>query len=311
MKKLVSLLSGLLVAISSFAQEPTPVEKSFMDDPFSHPMLPYYLVFGLLLVSIVLVSVVGIYVLRIVNILREQVEKEKAQKLGVAYVPVPGWWERFTQRMNASVPVDQEKNIELDHSYDGIKELDNHLPPWWKWLFYGTIAWAVVYVIVFHFSASLPLSLEEYQIEIAQAEEQARKLKAEQPQATIDEGNLQYTADASIIEKGKTVFANNPCGSCHRNDGGGNTIGPNLTDEYWIHGGDVKNIFSTIKNGAVDKGMPAWGKAMSAQDLRDVTFYIMSLQGTKPPDAKAPQGELVKQTPSVKNDSTKTQASLQ
>jgi cytochrome c oxidase cbb3-type subunit 3 len=254
---------------------------------------------------------VGIYVFRIVSILREQVEKEKAQKLGVAYVPAPGWWERFTQRMNASVPVEQEKNIELDHSYDGIKELDNHLPPWWKWLFYGTIGWAVVYVIVFHFSASLPLSEEEYQIEIAQAEEQARKLKAEQPQATIDESNLQYTADAAILEKGKTVFANNPCGSCHRNDGGGNTIGPNLTDEYWIHGGDAKNIFNTIKNGAVDKGMPAWGKAMSAQDLRDVTFYIMSLQGTKPVDAKAPQGELVKQTTPVKTDSTKTQASLQ
>jgi cytochrome c oxidase cbb3-type subunit 3 len=311
MKKLVLLISGLLVAISSFAQEPAPMQKSFMDDPLNHPMLPYYLAFVLLFVSIVLVSSVGIYVFRIVSILREQVEKEKAQKLGVAYVPAPGWWERFTQRMNASVPVEQEKNIELDHSYDGIKELDNHLPPWWKWLFYGTIGWAVVYVIVFHFSASLPLSEEEYQIEIAQAEEQARKLKAEQPQATIDESNLQYTADAAILEKGKTVFANNPCGSCHRNDGGGNTIGPNLTDEYWIHGGDAKNIFNTIKNGAVDKGMPAWGKAMSAQDLRDVTFYIMSLQGTKPVDAKAPQGELVKQTTPVKTDSTKTQASLQ
>lgn len=310
MKKLLLMISGLLVVISSFAEEPAPVEKSFMNDPFSHPMLPYFLVFALLFVCMVLVSVVGIYVIKIVGILREQVEKEKAQTLGIAYVPAPGWWERFTQRMNASVPVDQEKNIELDHSYDGIKELDNHLPPWWKWLFYGTIGWSVVYVIVFHFSASLPLSEEEYQIEIAVAEEQARKLKAEQPQATIDESNLQYTADAAILEKGKSVFANNPCGSCHRNDGGGNAIGPNLTDEYWIHGGDVKSIFNTIKNGAVDKGMPAWGKGMSPQDLRDLTFYIVSLQGTKPPDAKAPQGELVKQTTPVKTDSTKTQALL-
>jgi cytochrome c oxidase cbb3-type subunit III len=219
-------------------------------------------------------------------------------------------WQRFSQKMNASVPVDQEKNIELDHSYDGIKELDNHLPPWWKWLFYGTIGWAAVYIIVFHFSNSLPLSLEEYRAEIAQAEEQARKLKSAQPEPSIDENNLLYTADAAIIEKGKLVFNNNPCGSCHRNDGGGNTIGPNLTDEYWIHGGDIKNIFNTIKNGAVDKGMPAWGKAMSPQDVRDVSFYIMSLQGTNPPNGKAPQGEIFKQTTSVQSDSTNSQASL-
>lgn len=311
MKKFVLLISGLLFAVSSFAQESATVEKSFMDDPFNHPMLPYYLVFALLFISILLVTVVAIYVLRIVKMLNEQVQKEKAQKLGVAFIPSPSWWAKFTQKMNASVPVEQEKNIELDHSYDGIKELDNHLPPWWKWLFYGTIGWAVVYVFVFHFFGSLPLSQEEYQNEVAQAEEQARDRKASQPEAeAIDENNLAFINDPAIIEKGKSVFANNPCGSCHRNDGGGNTIGPNLTDEYWIHGGDIKNVFNTIKNGAVDKGMPAWGKAMSPQDLRDLTFYIMSLQGTKPPDGKAPQGELFKQTTSIKTDSTKTQASL-
>lgn len=311
MKKLVLLITGLLFAISSFAQEAATAEKSFMNDPFNHPMLPFYIVIALLLVSILLVIAVTIYVLRIVKMLNEQVQKEKAQRLGIAYVPTPGWWSRFTQKMNASVPVEQEKNIELDHSYDGIKELDNHLPPWWKWLFYGTIGWAFIYIIVFHFSSILPLSQEEYQNEVALAEEQSRQRKASQPEAeAIDENNLAFINDAAIIEKGKNVFANNPCGSCHRNDGGGNTIGPNLTDEYWIHGGDAKSIFNTIKNGAVDKGMPAWGKAMSPEDVRDLTFYIMSLQGTTPPDAKAPQGELFKQTTSVKTDSTKTQASL-
>src|SRR5690606_20381530 len=116
--------------------------------------------------------------------------------------------------------------------------------------------------------------------------------------------NLRYTADAALIEKGRAVFNNNPCGSCHRSDGGGNTIGPNLTDPYWIHGGDVKNIFNTIKNGAVDKGMPAWEKAMSQQDIRDVTFYIISLQGSNPPDAKAPQGEIVSHSILAPSDST-------
>jgi cytochrome c oxidase cbb3-type subunit III len=310
MKRLASALFGLALAAPALAQEASQQQASFMSDPVNHPMFPYYVVFALISAGTILVIVVGIYVIRVLNLLTEQAKKEKAEKLGVAYVPSMSLWQRFSQKMNASVPVDQEKNIELDHSYDGIKELDNHLPPWWKWLFYGTIGWAAVYIIVFHFSNSLPLSLEEYRAEIAQAEEQARKLKSAQPEPSIDENNLLYTADAAIIEKGKLVFNNNPCGSCHRNDGGGNTIGPNLTDEYWIHGGDIKNIFNTIKNGAVDKGMPAWGKAMSPQDVRDVSFYIMSLQGTNPPNGKAPQGEIFKQTTSVQSDSTNSQASL-
>lgn len=310
MQRLAVGLFGSASAIPALAQETSQKQASFMADPINHPMFPYYVVFALILVGTVLVIVAGIYVIRVLNLLTEQAKKDKAEKLGVAYIASMSLWQRFSQKMNASVPVDQEKYIELDHSYDGIKELDNHLPPWWKWLFYGTIGWAAVYIIVFHFSNSLPLSLEEYQTEIAEAEEQSRKLKAAQPEASIDENNLQYTADAAIIEKGKLVFNNNPCGSCHRNDGGGNTIGPNLTDEYWIHGGDVKNIFNTIKNGAVDKGMPAWGKAMSPQDVRDLTFYIVSLQGTKPPDAKAPQGEIFKQSATVQSDTTNTQASL-
>ena len=102
---------------------------------------------------------------------------------------------------------------------------------------------------------------------------------------------------------------NNNCGSCHRNDGGGNTIGPNLTDDYWIHGGEVKNVFATIKNGAVEKGMPAWGKSMKPEDVRDVTFFVMSLRGTNPENAKGPQGELFK--PTIPLDSTNASASLQ
>lgn len=311
MKKLMTLTAGILLAVSASAQDAPTLEKSFMDDPFSHPMLPYYAVFALLFISIVLVTVVAVYVFQIVKVLNEQVQQAKAHNLGVAYVKPMGWWDRFTQQMNASVPVEQEKNIEMDHSYDGIKELDNHLPPWWKWLFYGTIGWAAIYIVVFHFSNTLPLSTEEYQNEIAVAEQEAKNRQANQPAAeAIDENSLEYKNDPVIIEKGKNVFASNPCGSCHRNDGGGNTIGPNLTDEYWIHGGDVKSIFNTIKNGAVDKGMPAWGKAMSPQDVRDLTFYIISLQGSNPPDAKSAQGELYKQTTSIKSDTTKIQASL-
>jgi cytochrome c oxidase cbb3-type subunit III len=142
------------------------------------------------------------------------------------------------------------------------------------------------------------------------AEEQVRKLKASQPQVEIDANALAFTPDSvSFIENGKTVFNDNNCGSCHRADGGGNAIGPNLTDAYWLHGGHIKDVFTTIKDGVVDKGMPAWGKSLSPQQVRDVTFYILSIQGTNPANAKGPQGEIFK--PSiVPSDSLKRQASL-
>lgn len=306
MKKLSIVSIGLLLSQVAFGQDSSP--KGFMADPINHPMLPYYIVFALLAITLILVALVTYYALRLMNMMKEQAEQTRAAKLGLAYKPSPGWWALLSQKLNASVPAEEEKNIELEHTYDGIKELDNHLPPWWKWLFYGTIGWAVIYIIVFHFTSTLPLSGEEYENELAVAAQQAEKIRAMNPQAAIDENSLVYTPDPAIIEKGKAVFNNNPCGSCHRADGGGNTIGPNLTDEYWIHGGDVKNVFNTIKNGAVDKGMPAWGGAMSPQDVRDLTFYILSLQGTNPPDAKGPQGDIFKQT--IKQDSTNARASL-
>jgi cytochrome c oxidase cbb3-type subunit III len=307
MRKIVLFISAMITMPVAFGQQAS--EKAFRDDPINHPMLPVYVAAAFIVVAVILLIVVAFYLIKILNMLTAQAEKQKAEKLGIAYQPKPTLWQKFVQRANASVPVAEEKNIELDHSYDGIKELDNHLPPWWKWLFYGTIGWAAVYIVVFHFSDTLPLSLEEYQNEITLAEEQARKLRATQPQAVIDESTLQFTHDAVMIEKGKTVFMNNSCGSCHRNDGGGNTIGPNLTDEYWLHGGDIKSVFQTIKSGVVEKGMPAWGKSMTPEDVKNVTFFVMSLQGTKPPDAKAAQGELFKVVVE-KSDSSQVQASL-
>lgn len=294
---------------ASFAQDATVSSApSFWTDPFNHPMFPVYIVLGLIFVTVILVAMVGIYMIRIINLLTAQAEKERAEKLGVTYKPRPTWWSRFNKTMSDAVDVDEEHTIELDHSYDGIKELDNHLPPWWKWLFVGTVIWSAIYIFVYHVSSDMPLQLQEYENELTHAQEQSAKMVASQPQAAIDENNLVYAADAEILANGSKVFTIN-CVACHKADGGGNSIGPNLTDAYWLHGGELKNIFSTIKNGAVEKGMPAWGKAMSPKDVRDVAFYVMSLQGTNPPGAKEPQGELFTPVP-VKSDTVKTQASL-
>jgi cytochrome c oxidase cbb3-type subunit 3 len=309
MKRIVAILFFLVWSVASFAQE-NPGPKEFKDDPFNHPMMPLFLVTAMVLIVVVLVAFVAIYMIRILNLLTAQAEKEKAEQLGVVYKPKPTWWERFSQKMNAAVPVEEETTIELEHSYDGIKELDNHLPPWWKWLFYGTIGWSAVYIFVFHIANTLPLQGDEYQNEVALAEEQSRKLKASQPVQEIDENALAFTPDSvTLITNGKTVFTDNNCGSCHRVDGGGNSIGPNLTDEYWLHGGHIKNVFATVKNGVVEKGMPAWGKVLSPQQVRDVTYYVLSLQGTNPANAKKPQGEIYKPE-LIKADTLKAQASL-
>jgi cytochrome c oxidase cbb3-type subunit 3 len=308
MKKIFLLSLSLLSYLGAFAQE-TVKEKSFWDDPFNHPLLSFYLTLSFVFIIIVLTIAVCILLIRVVSLLSRQMEKQRAEAAGIACVPELNWLEKLWQQLNASVPVAQEKEIELDHNYDGIKELDNHLPPWWKWLFYGSAIWAVGYIAVYHISYSMPLSTEEYENEVTRANEAQQKFLASQPKAAVDESNLVFTADAALIENGKAVFTKNACGSCHRNDGGGNSIGPNLTDEYWIHGGGIKNVFHTINTGVVEKGMPAWGKSMSATDVRDVAFFVMSLQGTKPANAKAPQGELYKPEPKAdRSDSTKTTA---
>jgi len=306
MKKFFLSLAALLLSIAGFSQEAAP---SFWDDPIGHPLAPLYGLAALVFILLVLVITVSIVLLRSFNVLVEQTLKEKANALGIPYVPQPSPWDKLMQKLNASVPLEQEKDIDLGHNYDGIRELDNHLPPWWKWLFYATIAWSVVYLVVYHISSNLPLSHDEYQDEMTKAEFEKKRFLASQPQLAIDPDKLEYTADAEILARGGKIYTVN-CVPCHRGDGGGNTIGPNLTDAYWIHGGAVKNVFSTVNDGFVEKGMPAWGKTMSQADVRDVTFFVISLQGTNPADAKAPQGELVEQQAIQKADSVKSEASL-
>ena len=299
MKKILLSAAGILISITGFSQEAAS----------SNSMTALYALGALVFVVLLLVIMVAILLLRSFNTLVEQTLKHKAKALGVAYVPEPSFWTKLFEKLNAAVPVEQEKDIDLGHSYDGIRELDNHLPPWWKWLFYATIVWAVIYLVVYHVSSSLPLSIGEYQDELAAADVEKKRFLASQPQMSIDLDKLEYTADAEILARGEKVYMIN-CVPCHRNDGGGNTIGPNLTDNFWLHGGAVKNVFSTVNTGFVEKGMPAWGKTMSQGDVRDVTFFVLSLQGTNPANPKAPQGEPMEQKVIQKSDSLKSEASL-
>jgi cytochrome c oxidase cbb3-type subunit III len=306
MKKVVFILPMMGLSFGSVAQ--ATETASFWTDPFSSPMLPIYALITLISVVILLILLVAVYLIRVLNTLTDNVAKERAEKLGVVYKPSPTYWERFTTAANKAVPVEEERKIELDHNYDGIRELDNHLPPWWKYLFYVTIVWSVIYLVVYHVTDSLPLQEDEYREQVAKADDVKRKYLATQPKVEIDENSLSYFMDNEIITKGKSLYSSY-CSSCHKADGGG-SIGPNLTDEYWIHGGDIKNIFAVIKNGVPEKGMVSWASVLNPEQLRDVSFYVMSLQGSNPPGAKQPQGTVFKNDTPVQRDSTQVQASL-
>ena len=179
----------------------------------------------------------------------------------------------------------------LDHDYDGIQELDNELPPWWLWLFYITIIWAVVYMVYYHVLGTGPSSAEEYQMEMARTETRYQQQGGETGAAGQEETKLTALTDEQSLAEGKTIFTKN-CVPCHGNNGEG-TVGPNLTDDYWIHGATMKDMVNTITNGVPAKGMIAWIPVLTPDEIVKVASYIRTLHGTNPPDAKAPEGEKV------------------
>lgn len=290
----------------SFAQATAEATKtSLLDDP----LLSFYILVAFIFVLAVLVLVVAMYMLQVLNIMVRQAEEEKAKKSGMVYTQQPSMVQTLWDRWNALKPLEQEGDILLDHNYDGITELDNHLPPWWKWLFYFTIGFAVVYFLAMHVFDTMPSQLQEYDNELAIAQVQAQKLAAANPVAVVDENTVEATTDALALAEGKVTFLNT-CASCHRKDGGGD-IGPNLTDEYWLHGGTVKNVFKVVRHGVPGTNMIAWEGVISPDKMRNVASYVLTLQGTNPTNPKKPQGDLFKpEVKEVKKDSVKTQAAL-
>ena len=282
-------IKGLFTLVIFFA---TPLfasaqdaEPSFLERATEQDLLLLF-VLGLALVVSVLVLVVALYTL---TVLRVIVNKESATKGAEAVAPAPSFWSNFNKTVTDAVPIEKEETILLDHNYDGIRELDNHLPPWWKWLFYFTIGWGVIYLIVYHVTGTMPLQDEEYQMEVAaaQAAVQARQVASTE---SIDEATVAFSDDPAHLANGKKLYERN-CSVCHQNDGGG-LVGPNFTDKYWIHGGSIQDIYRVVKYGVPEKGMISWQAQLSPADMRDVSSYILTFQGTTPANGKEPQGEL-------------------
>jgi cytochrome c oxidase cbb3-type subunit 3 len=182
-----------------------------------------------------------------------------------------------------------EAEPRFEHAYDGIEEFDNPMPRWWVLVFWATIAYSVVYVL-----DVVPLvgegrgRIASYEEEMSAADRKYAASRAPRP-APADEVLLGLARDPQAREGGRALFMTN-CMPCHRADAGG-VIGPNLTDDYWIHGGRPGDIHRVVSAGILDKGMPAWSTVLAPADVDRVAAYVLSVHGTNPPNPKAPQGE--------------------
>lgn len=187
-----------------------------------------------------------------------------------------------------AVPLEEEESVETDHIYDGIRELDNNLPPWWKWGFYVSIIFAIVYMFNYHVFKTGDLQIEAYQKEVKKAEKDIQIYLASQAM-NVDENTAVFMTEKSDIDNGKSLFKNY-CAVCHGSSGEG-VVGPNLTDQYWLYGGGIKDVFRTIKYGA-QRGMKSWKDELNPIQIQQVSSFIVSLRGSKPVNPKEPEGEL-------------------
>lgn len=199
------------------------------------------------------------------------------------------WYSKLLKKLTKSEPIENEGQLLLDHDYDGIRELDNNLPPWWVYLFYACIVFAVVYLVRFEIMGADNQEME-LKKEMAQAKIEVAEYMKTAPDL-MDEKTVTLLTDAAALAEGKTIFTTN-CAACHRADAGGQ-IGPNLTDDHWILGGGIKNVFHTLVNGGRDgKGMISWKGTLKPKEMQKVASYVLSLRGSNPKDPKAPDGEI-------------------
>ncbi len=293
----VLVIFFLLGGTSVFAQGTTPETTSTAAKTIAGMSAgTFYIMAGVLFIELMII--IGL-LLNIKFLLKTEKEKfvtETATPEQIAEVKRNklSWWDRF----NKLKPVSEEADLDLGHDYDGIRELNNRLPPWWLYGFYFTIIFAGIYLWRYHVSHTAPSSKEEYERSVAKAEARIKEYMKKKGDA-VDENTVKLLTSADDLAAGKAIFTDpSKCVACHGPEGGGNAIGPNLTDDYWIYGGNIKDLFKTIKYGAKN-GMKSWKDDLSPKQIAQVASFIKSLRGTKPANAKEPQGELYKEEEAV------------
>lgn len=294
MKKIKLLSFSLLLSSAAYAAEEKAVEAIAPSQPGLGLSQSELLIVLLLLFALVLLFV-SVTLLNAFKVMyQEQLNptqyNEPAKAEALDY---DSWLKQKTikpsiwAKILGLKPIDEEKNLVIDHAYDGIKELNNPVPAWFNFLFFGTMIFAAGYLFYYHIGGYGDLQDKEYENEMAKAKiENAAYL--EKSANTIDENSVKADNTPTVLEEGKTIFNAN-CVVCHGDKGQG-IIGPNLTDDYWLHGGGINNVFKTIKYGVPEKGMISWEKNLNPKQISAVANFILSLHGSNPAGAKAPQG---------------------
>jgi cytochrome c oxidase cbb3-type subunit 3 len=256
------------------------------------PIIHILLIFIFITVEVILNAVDNVSYQLLTDEAKEKFDIEEAKPFTQTE-----FYKKWMFKVSALTPIENEKNIELEHDYDGIKELDNGLPPWFTGLFYATIVFALVYLVRFHIVGDYTQA-EEYVIDNTLAEKKVEEYNKTAPDL-MNKEKVTLLTDAAAVAEGKAIFTTN-CVLCHKADGGG-AIGPNLTDQNWILGGGIKNLFNTItEGGRPGKGMVAWKESLKPTEIQKVASYVLSLQGTKPAGGKAPEGDVWKEDGAAK-----------
>ncbi len=244
----------------------------------------------LLLVLLILIAIEAI-VGALENVMLHKLDEEaKARFLAEKEKSVKFTWLKETYiKLLGQKPIEEEGEIILDHNYDGIKELDNNLPPWWLYGFYASIIFAAIYLVRYHiFDGATQIDELETELAEARVEIEAYKKTAKD---LVDFNTVELLTSADDLNTGKSIFETN-CVACHMADGGGG-IGPNLTDKNWILGGGIKNVFKTISEGGRSgKGMIPWKAQLKPSQIAKVASYVLTFEGTTPANPKAPEGDI-------------------
>lgn len=254
----------------------------------------------LLLVALLFVAFLLVILILVLLKLSKSLFQTEEQK---AYSEEFGKQSMWEQIFNLN-PISYEQKLLIEHEYDGIKELNNPTPPWFNFLFYSTILFGVLYLLAFHVVGIGKFQDDEYKEEVAIAEAKHEELLKKFANS-VNENNVTQLVDKQALHEGSEIFVKN-CVACHGKQGQGG-VGPNLTDNFWIHGAGLKNVFKTVTNGVPQKGMIAWSKQLNPLQIQYVSSYVLSLKGTNPANAKKAEGIEVKADSSqATSDSTAT-----
>jgi len=254
-----------------------------------YPMVLLFL--GVFLFLLIAIEIVVSAVDKVTYHLLTDEQKKQLEEAQSLPFTESAFYQNIIKKLTRSKEMEQEADVMLDHNYDGIRELDNVLPPWWVYLFYGCIIFAGIYLVRYEILGA-DNQAQEFDKEVAEAKIAVDEYNKTAPDM-MNKEKVTLLTDPASIAAGKTIFMAN-CTACHRPDAGGQ-IGPNLTDDMWINGGGIKNVFNTIMEGGRDgKGMVSWKASIKPSDIQKVASYVLSLQGSHPKEPKPTEPEAKK-----------------